>query len=137
MYLTILSDVTKLGAFLMFSGNGDVVGTKIGDIRIPGLGEMRRLHMTRAIVLQAMVELEVEAILGEGEYPTQISILERSIKLGSGLSPKSQKAVNVHIMNLMQDDYVVYRTPGHKRVRGKSSPWRPSCVSRMLKNNLK
>jgi hypothetical protein len=112
-----------------------------GQLEIPGWDELQEKHPTRALVLQAMINLELRAAFDGHESPKQTTILAEVNRLGGKLSPKSVKIINEHIHNLIDQGYVVYK-PGSKSNEGRrgrggpASPWRTKYVAPYLRSLL-
>jgi hypothetical protein len=131
------------------TANEDIMPTLAGDVHVEGWDHMVDKHKTRAAILQALVNLEIEAYTQGGILPTQIAILERVRKDGLQtkdshieikLSKTSQKEVNRHInSHLIPDGYIVTRTDHEKPKRGRggpAAPWQSVIVSRLIRKKL-
>jgi len=118
----------------------DIMETSLGKIHVPGFDQMKDELPNKALCLQAMANLEIAAALYGKNQPTQKMILREMIRLGSNLSPTSQKVVNENIHRLKDDGHVVYKE-GYEPNRdggrgGPTSPWRTRYVADHLKNLL-
>jgi hypothetical protein len=123
--------------------------TLAGDVHVEGWHHMVAKHRTRAAVLQALVNLEIEAYTQGGILPTQMAILERvredGLQTKEGhqeikLAKSSQKEVNRHINDhLIPEGYIVTRTDHKKPKRGRggpAAPWQSVIVSRLIRQKL-
>jgi len=118
----------------------NIISTELGDIFVPGWAAMLRQNKNRALTLRAMINLEIKQYLYGHAAPTQLAILEESIRIGADLSPTSQKSTSGHIKHLIDDEHVVYRTAYKSPERGRggpTSPWMTRYVSSMLANFLR
>lgn len=92
--------------------------TILNPIDVPGWQELKREHPTRALVLQALTNLELGYYLGQRPaLPTRRAILTEAIRLGAELSPTSQQTVQRHLEELAESGHVIRMPTGR-------SPWR-------------
>lgn len=122
----------------------DVMSTDLGDIYIPGLADLYHSGNSVAVTLEAMINLEIRQYLKGQGPPTQSMILEETIRLGSELSPKSQKSISHNIIKLIELGHVTYREGAapdeakkSRRGRGgKSTPWHTVYVRNLVSQAL-
>lgn len=96
--------------------------TILNPIAVPGWDQLKAEHPTRALVLQALTNLELGYYFGlKPALPTRKEILGEAIRLGANLSPTSQQAIQRHLDELAESGHVL------KTDKGKS-PWRSRYV---------
>lgn len=98
--------------------------TILNPIAVPGWDQLKAEHPTRALVLQALTNLELAYYFGmKPGLPTRKAILVEAIQLGADLSPTSEQTVQRHLDELAESGHVVKLDPSTSSGRGRS-PWR-------------
>ncbi len=113
------------------------------EIEVPGWNFMisQGAKLNRALLLIAITQLEVDYELRLAEKrPTQKTILQKMIEMGSNLSPNSVGGVNRIITELIDEGHIIYRDDDKERTRrikrergGPHSPWVSVYVEEILK----
>ena len=89
--------------------DGVDVGRMNVEIPVPGFEKMKKTHLTRALVLQSLIQLEIEFHFCNGDVPTRKAMLSRMIELGSNLTEGSISSITMHLTYLIDEGYA-YRT---------------------------
>jgi hypothetical protein len=101
--------------------------TNLHSIAVPGWDQLCAQHPTRALVLRALTNLELEHYCGElPAMPTRRLILAETIRLGAKLSATSLQTVQRHLDALVQSGHAVKLAKGTPTgtSRGRKAPWR-------------
>lgn len=117
-----------------------------GKFYVEGWDVMVEEHPTRAAVLQALVNLEIDSIIGNGPAPTQAVIAKEVSEKGLQtetkhidikFSPGSVKEVNRHINDhLIPDGYVVSRDDPQGSGKRRAAGWKSVIVTDVFRKQF-
>lgn len=94
------------------------MNTILNPIDVPAWEQLKAEHPTRALVLRALTNLELDFYLGQrSARPTRKQILNEAIAFGADISTTSVQTVQRHLDALAEAGHVI------KEAKGKS-PWR-------------
>lgn len=98
--------------------------TILNPITVPGWEQLQAEHPTRALVLRALTNLELDFYIGQrAARPTRKQILTEAIALGADISTTSVQTVQRHLDALAEAGHVI-KAPSTGSGQAGKSPWR-------------